>query len=218
MEIIDVTAGLRSTLPIWPTSKGWKTSLVQDARRGDPVTETLLHTDVHCGTHVDAPLHHFAGEIGVDSLSIQAFLGPVLVIDASGYGEIPASLVDEIPGGTQRLLFRTDNSERRLMRNPNFHPDFVGISVAAARALAQREELLLVGNDYLSVQSWQGDDEVHRVLLARHTALLEGVDLADVEPGWYELLALPVLLYGAEAAPVRALLRRPTPLCTGEDR
>jgi arylformamidase len=181
-------------------------SFTRDVRQGDPVTESLLRTDVHCGTHVDAPLHFLPDGRGVDGLPVEAFLGPVLVVDACGHLEVPEEVVDEIPNGTRRILFRTDNSTRSLMRTPTFDPEFVGLSVQAARALAQRDEILLVGNDYLSVQPWQGDDDVHRVLLRRGVALLEGVDLTGVEPGWYELFALPLLLHGAEGAPVRAVL------------
>ena len=211
IELIDITAGLGRGLPVWPTSAGWSVSFTRDVRQGDPVTETLLRTDVHCGTHVDAPLHVLPDGPGVDGLPVEAFLGAVLVVDARGHREVPEEVVDEIPDGTQRILFRTDNSTRKLMRTPTFAPDFVGISVLAARALARRDEILLVGNDYLSVQPWQGDDDVHRVLLMKGVALLEGIDLADVDPGWYELYALPLLLHGAEGAPVRAVLRRPLP-------
>jgi arylformamidase len=209
--MIDITAGLGPGLPVWPTSAGWSTTFTQDVRCGDAVTETYLRTDVHCGTHVDAPLHHLATGGAVEDLRLQAFLGPVLVVDGRGHQEIPRSVVDDLPREVERVLFRTDNSERRLMRQPDFAFDFVGISANAARALAERDALLLVGNDYLSVQPWQGDDVVHTALLSRDVVLLEGLDLTDVEPGWYDLVALPMLLHAAEAAPVRALLAPLTP-------
>lgn len=193
-------------MPVWPTSRGWATSLSRDLRAGDPVTETELRTDVHCGSHVDAPLHHLVGGRPVDGIPLEAFVGPVLIVDAQGHREVPVEAVQGLGSNVRRVLFRTDNSERRLMREPRFAPDFVGLSLAAARALADREDLLLVGNDYLSVQPFEGDDDVHRVLLRRNVALLEGLDLAEVTPGWYELIALPMLLPGAEAAPVRAVL------------
>ena len=153
----------------------------------------------------------FGGRHGKsDELDLAAFLGQVLVVDATGHAEIPEHLVADTPVA-ERLLFRTDNSVRGLMRSSTFAEDFVWDFLAAANALARRAELLLVGNDYLSVQPWSADDEVHRVLLSQRIVLLEGLDLAHVQPGWYELIALPILLRGAEAAPVRAVLRRTTP-------
>ncbi len=207
MTLIDISAGLGPDLPVWPTSTGWSIGTTRDVRRGDPVTESLLQSDVHSGTHMDAPLHHLADGFGVDGFSLEAFVGPVLVVDATGAVEVPAALIEQVPVGVRRGLFRTDNSEQRLMRNATFTSGFVGLSTKAATALSQREGLLLVGNDYLSVQPYGGGDEVHRVLLPRGVALLEGLDLADVTPGWYELTAVPMLILGAEAAPVRALLR-----------
>lgn len=208
MTLLDISAGLGTDLPVWPTSTGWSVRTTRDVRRGDPVTESLLQADVHSGTHVDAPLHRLADGFGVEGFNLEAFVGPVLVVDATGRGEVSAAvIIDQVPLDVRRVLFRTNNSDQRLMRNGIFAPGFVGLSTEAAIALSQRDGLLLVGNDYLSVQPYGGDDEVHRVLLRRGVALLEGLDLADVKPGWYELLAVPVLIPGAEAAPVRALLR-----------
>jgi arylformamidase len=209
VTLIDISAGLGPDLPVWPTSVGWSVETTRDVRRGGSVTESLLRADVHSGTHVDAPLHHLANGFAVEGFPLEAFVGDVLVVDARGFAELPESLVDQVPSEARRVLFRTDNSDQALMRQHDFSPGYVGLSSKAAMALAERHGLLLVGNDYLSVQPFEGDDEVHRVLLRRGVALLEGLDLTDVTPGWYELLAAPVLLRGAEAAPVRALLRQP---------
>ena len=69
---------------------------------------------------------------------------------------------------------------------------------------------VLVGVDLPSV------DQIDSKHLPNHHALdtagiriLEGLDLADVPPGAYELIALPLKLVGADGAPVRAVLRSP---------
>jgi arylformamidase len=41
--------------------------------------------------------------------------------------------------------------------------------------------------------------------------ILEGLDLTQVAPGHYDMLALPMLIPGADGTPVRALLRRSVP-------
>ena len=48
---------------------------------------------------------------------------------------------------------------------------------------------------------------VHRRLLGHGVVVLEGLDLAGVEPGPYELVALPLLIPGSDGAPARAMLR-----------
>jgi arylformamidase len=68
--------------------------------------------------------------------------------------------------------------------------------------------VVLVGTDAPSV------DPVDSTALPAHHALcdagivnLENLALADVPPGRYELMALPLRILGADAAPVRAVLR-----------
>jgi arylformamidase len=44
-------------------------------------------------------------------------------------------------------------------------------------------------------------------LLEAEVIILEGLNLAHVAPGTYELLCLPLKLIGAEGAPARTVLR-----------
>ncbi|MBE3583315.1 MAG: cyclase family protein [Limnochordaceae bacterium] len=108
-----------------------------------------------------------------------------------------------------RLLLRTANSARSLLAAPQFHPDFVGLLPDAADLLV-RHGVALIGIDYLSIEPYEqsiGSAPVHRRLLAAGIAIVEGIDLRQVAAGWYELIVLPLRLPGAEASPVRALLR-----------
>ena len=47
----------------------------------------------------------------------------------------------------------------------------------------------------------------HRLLLSAGVVILEGLDLAGVEPGEYELICLPLKVAEGDGAPVRAILR-----------
>ena len=42
-------------------------------------------------------------------------------------------------------------------------------------------------------------------------AILENLDLSAVEPGDYELVALPLKIVGSDSSPVRAILRELAP-------
>ena len=53
----------------------------------------------------------------------------------------------------------------------------------------------------------RGNGEVHRILLDNDVLILEGINLAEVTPGEYELICLPLRIKGGDGAPVRALLR-----------
>jgi arylformamidase len=55
------------------------------------------------------------------------------------------------------------------------------------------------------------DLPVHRQVLQRGIAVLEGLVLRDVPAGTYELIALPLKLVGCDGSPVRAVLRGISP-------
>jgi arylformamidase len=65
----------------------------------------------------------------------------------------------------------------------------------------------LVGIDYLSVAPYGQSIPTHQTLLLSGIVILEGVDLSAVEPGYYDLICLPLLLTGSDGAPARVILR-----------
>ena len=66
----------------------------------------------------------------------------------------------------------------------------------------------LVGVDTPSVDVFSSIElPAHHALLEHGMTWIEGLWLGDAEPGHYLLVALPILLEGAEAAPVRAILK-----------
>jgi arylformamidase len=67
----------------------------------------------------------------------------------------------------------------------------------------------LIGVDVPSVDPETSKDLPSHMVCKRHDIrIVENLVLADVAPGDYELIALPLKLRGLDAAPVRAVLRR----------
>ncbi len=200
-EIIDIS------VPVSPSTVSWENESIPVIERvssieaGDGYNLSRLVLNTHTGTHVDAPLHFIEGGGSSDELSLDALVGPALVVDARDVSEeIDAELVaHELPAGCERILFSTRNSE--LWDQPSFSSDFVGISPQAASLLVERG-VRLVGIDYLSV----GAPETHRELLSHGVVLLEGLDLRAVAAGRYRLVCLPLRVVGADGAPARAVL------------
>jgi arylformamidase len=84
---------------------------------------------------------------------------------------------------------------------------FTGLSAELVNWLADRG-VELIGIDTPSVDVFNsGEHPAHNAVLARGLIAIEGLWLDRVEPGLYFLIALPILLQGAEAAPVRAILK-----------
>jgi arylformamidase len=133
------------------------------------------------------------------------FVGPCQVVEFGNLKVITAADLENagIDTKTRRLIFKTPNSKKW---SPKFDPTFIGLSVDGAEWLVKRK-IILIGNDYLSVQPYKGDDNVHRVLLGNGVAVLEGLNLENAKAGFYELLCLPLLIPSVEAAPARALLK-----------
>jgi arylformamidase len=199
-------------MPVWPGSPGFRLIQTLSLARGDVANNSRLESDIHVGTHVDAPWHFLQDGATVERAPLDTLVGPAVVAYLPEARAVTAAALEGLELGEtpQRLLLRTSNSElwRRGVRE--FREDFVALTVDAARWLVHRG-VRLVGVDYLSVQRFHDGPETHEVLLRAGVVIVEGLDLSAVTPGRYELLCLPLKIVGAEGAPARAALRRLSP-------
>lgn len=207
MSWIDVTVPIREGMVVYEGDPPVCFERATSIAKGDLANVSRLDFGVHTGTHVDAPVHFLEGHAGVEAIPIEALVGPALVVDA---GRLRADIGAEdivalgIPAGTERVLFRTTNSG--LWELGRFSNDFIGLKEGAAEALLGLGARL-VGIDYLSIAPRHDPAPTHRALLSAGCVILEGLDLRTVVPGWYELMALPLLIPGSDGGPTRALLR-----------
>ena len=73
----------------------------------------------------------------------------------------------------------------------------------------QNRGVKLLGLDLPSVDAIDSKDlRNHHALAAADIAIVEGLDLSEVEAGAYSLAALPLKIVGGDGAPVRAILWR----------
>ena len=209
VDYLDISLTISPDLPHWPGSPSIEISRRRDMDRGDPVNDSTLVCGVHTGTHVDAPLHFLADGADVTHLSLDALIGPAVVAELSDVDVITARDLEalKLPTDARRLLLRTRNSEGWQREDREFRTDFVALTVDAVRWVVARG-IRLIGVDYLSVQIFGGDPETHIALLQAGIVIVEGLNLAEVAPGNYELICLPLKLAGAEGAPARAVLRK----------
>lgn len=177
--------------------------------KGDPANVGFFRGGLHHGTHVDSPWHFIAGGKKMNEVGLEPFVGPCQVIDAGEDRSISLDRLESasVPPGVKRLLFKTLNSRTDYWHEP-WNPDFVYIGKEAARWCVERG-ILLVGLDYLTIDPpSEPDFPAHTVLLGAGTVILENINLRNISPGPYELLAAPVNLQGVDGAWTRALLRR----------
>ena len=162
----------------------------------------------HTGTHLDAPLHFVPGGATVEALDVNVLVGPAQVVEVYGRDRITAADLAQagIAPGTERVLFKTDNTRLGRLHDGVFHPDYVGVAPSGAEWLVTHG-VRLVGVDYLSVGPYGPVNvETHRILLGAGVVVVETLVLDEVNAGAYTLVALPPKFAGLEGSPCRCLL------------
>ena len=207
MPIYDISLSISESLITWPDDPGVKITHSSHLDKGDMSTVTRLDMGAHTGTHVDAPCHFIPGGSGVDALDLNVLVGPALVVQALEADALSADLLRglAIPSGTERVLFRTRNSDRWALGEGEFDEDFVAITEDGARWLVGRG-VRLVGVDYLSVGPFDEPVPTHQILLRAGVVAVEGLNLSGIAPGVYQLVCLPLKIAGGDGAPARAIL------------
>jgi arylformamidase len=204
----DISVPLQAGLPIFEGDPSFHIEYAFSIAGGASYNVSRVDMGVHSGTHFDAPLHVIDGAPGSDSIPLEAGLGPAWVVNATELTDAAITAADlatlDIPAGETRLLFKTRNSA--LWAQPAFQESFVGLDESAAAELVARG-VRLVAIDYLSIGPFGAAVETHQALLGAGVAILEGIDLRNVEPGPIELLCLPIRLIGSDGVPARALVR-----------
>ncbi len=210
-ELIDISVRLEDGMPTWPGSVGYRRHHEMRLENGDPSNVSRLDFDVHCGTHIEAPLHFLPGGAPLEEIPLDTFVGAAWVADVGNVSDVSDAVLDAagVPAGTARLLVKTGNSALWATPQP-FRRDYAGLTRAAAEWVVARG-IRLVGLDYLSIQRFADDFETHRILMRAGVLILEGLDLSGATTGPYELWCPPIRVAGAEAAPVRAILHRTEP-------
>jgi arylformamidase len=210
---IDISIPLRNGCVNWPGDAPFQLTRVADMRRdGTEYNLSKIATSVHMGTHMDAPLHFVDGGATMESMPLDATLGPARVIEIAHAEKITVEELEphNIQPG-ERILFKTRNSARQW-KTDEFLTDYVYIPWTVAHYLVERG-VRTIGIDALSVGGFEADEgpECHRVLLRAGVWIIEWLDLSEVEPGDYELACLPLKIVGCEGAPARAALRKILP-------
>ena len=91
MSYIDISLGLHTKLPHFPNTPGFTLEWFKRIERGHDCNNSRIESDVHFGTHIDAPLHFIQGGKTVDQLSPDILIGPAWVVDLQAVAAITSS-------------------------------------------------------------------------------------------------------------------------------
>ena len=206
-KLLDVSVPLAAGIPAYPGNPEFELHPIKRIADGDSSNVSRLVMGTHTGTHVDAPRHFFDDGAGVDGLRLDLLLGRARVVEITKRGGIGAAELAE--AGLRediRVLLKTSNSA--LWNGMGFHPDYTHLTEAGARYLVD-QGVKVVGIDYLSVEQFKkAGAPAHRAMLSQGVIIIEGLNLAEADPGMYEMYCLPLRIAGADGAPARVILKR----------
>lgn len=190
MQIIDISKDI-TKCDIYPGDPDVTIEAVSTLKNGDSCNLSAIHTGLHNGTHADAPLHFIDGGDSIDKADLDAFIGECYVIEAPE-GPVTGEFVNKFfPPKAKRVLVKS-GGKAWFMESAAEEIAFSGVK--------------LIGTDSLSVGIHGNQTLPHRAFLRENVAIIENLDLTNVKPGRYFLVAQPLKIGGAEAAPLRAVL------------
>lgn len=213
--IYDISPRLTPRIGVWPGDTPLSREVLCDMApppegSGSNITLSTIRTTVHLGAHADGPNHYGHPAPGIGERSLEPYLGACHVLAADvARGERV---------GTQHVRWPEMNKARithpRVLIRTGTYPDpdqfttdFAALEPSLIDALGD-QGVFTIGIDTPSVDLFSSKDlPAHKAFLRREISILEGLLLADVPPGEYELIALPLRLMGFDASPVRAVLR-----------
>ena len=204
-RLYDISQPLRADLPVWPGDTPLRLERTWVLEGDCPVNVSRLTLSTHSGAHADAPLHFDPTGVAIDAVDLVPYLGPAQLLSVTEGPEriVADEVLPRLAPGARRVLLRTfdafpHDAWPTHFRTPS--PDLVEALGAAG--------VRLLGIDGPSLDPQDAKDLVSHQALGRwRMAVLEGLVFDDVPDGTYELIAPPLRLSGADASPVRALLR-----------
>ena len=237
IEIIDLTAPLSHETPILklppPFADTIPFGLEEISRyddRGPAWYWNNIHTGEHTGTHLDAPIHWITAQDGEDVAQInpRKLVAPAAVIDvADRVADDPDFLleVDDVRAWEREngslpeggwLFVRTgwdarSGDQAAFLNADETGPHTPGISVAAARWLAEEAPVIgvgveTVGTDAGAAHSFEPPFPCHSFVLgAGKYGLTQLQNVRLLPPTGAVVIAAPLPIVGGSGSPTRVL-------------
>jgi len=203
--LIDISPLIDASIAVWPGDTPFARNVSSDMNAGANLTLSDVRMTLHVGAHADAPSHYIAEGADIAARRLELYIGQCVVVHVNVERRErirPADLAGKAITAP-RVLFRTNT-----FPDPrNWNDDFASLSPELIDVLHDRG-VVLIGIDTPSVDPFDSKAlEAHNALAAYDMANLEVLDLSHVAEGEYELIAAPLRIRGADASPVRAVLR-----------
>jgi len=203
MNIIDISKTISEDMVVYGNedAKRIKRNIVMDYAFGS-YHESRIDMDMHCGTHIDAPLHMVENGNTIDSVDLSRFIGDCKVYDLTHVTDyiVKRDIENLDIQKDDIILFKTKNSYVT-----GYDAKFIYLEEDAAHYLAAIQ-IKCIGIDAMGIERDKPKHEIHKIILEQNIGIIENLQLKEVEAGKYFLSCLPLKIQGCEASPARAIL------------
>jgi len=210
MKIFDISRPLFNGLAPWPGDTAFRFDLNWKMAEGATVNVGAVTMGMHNGSHADAPFHFEEGATTIDRMPLETYFGEAVVVDLTSRfendkaREITIADIGPAAESAPRILLKTG-----VWKDPKIFPERIPVIARDVPKWLQDRKVKLLGLDLPSVDPIDAKVLVnHHALAAANIAIIESLDLNEVEAGLYHFSALPLRITGGDAAPVRAILWR----------
>lgn len=202
-KLIDLSHPFQTGMPVYPGDI--PVSLVQTrTMERDGYAHLTLSTNLHAGTHLDAPAHFIAGGNLVGDLPLDCFAGKGCLLDVRGEAMLGYKRVYDslIKPGHIVLLWTNHSAAYGAEEYYAAHPV---LSDELTEFLIQKRVKML-GMDFPSPDG--PPFRIHKRVLGANIPILENLtNLGELEKfAQFEIMAFPVKISG-EGCPVRVVAR-----------
>ncbi len=208
MKIYDLSVTISEEMPIWPKDPQVVITKKRSIDCSDSCNVTQLNIGSHTGTHIDAPYHFDNNGLKIDQIDLGTLVGTARVFDMGTDSDISMENIRGLDlSGVVRVLFKTVNSNLWKIGLNSFTENYAAVTSDAAKYLVD-SGIKLVGIDYLSIEKFGSKlHDTHNTLLKNGLVVIEGLNLSDIVPGDYDLVALPLKIKNGDGSPARVILK-----------
>ncbi len=212
-KIYDISMPISADMPVYKGKEEKRPiRIVESDHLTGSVYESSIKMNLHTGTHLDRSLHMIPNGETMDTFRFEELITECVVLDLTEVSDAVTAgdLISKELRWGDFVLLKTRNSLEPILEG-----NFVYLEKSGAKYLAGLK-VRGVGIDALGIERGQPGHETHLALMENGAHILEGLRLTDVKEGRYELVALPLNIAGAEAAPVKAILIEDLDLIQGK--
>lgn len=196
-KILDISIPLHENMDRIPGFKGFQVEWQFKIENQQSRNRSRICLESHLGTHVDAPLHFIKDGKPLNKMPLENLIGDAQVIEVDYPETVTAGFLKDQYKGKEIVLFKYGKD--RLNRQYDYF-DASGVEYLI------NKNVKVIGTDNYNIDSVGSEWNIHHQVLGNEIFVVEGLELENIEEGFYTFICLPLSIRDIEGAPARAIL------------